>query len=72
MYSQQGSRFPVKSSERLNQMEVGFQSFSNNVQEVRACRLFASRISDQVPTYISWKLDSSTKGSDAFQITWPI
>ena len=37
--------------------------------------LFASRISHQVPTYISptymsWKLDPFSKGRDVFQITW--
>ena len=37
--------------------------------------LFASRISHQVPTYISptymsWKLDPFSKGRDGFQITW--
>ena len=34
--SQQGSRFPVASSERLKRMELGFQSFSNNIQEAGA------------------------------------
>ena len=31
---------------------------------------FASKISHQVPTYVSWKLDQFNKGRDAFQITW--
>ena len=32
--------------------------------------LFASRISHQLPTYISWKLDLHSHGRDAFQISW--
>ena len=32
--------------------------------------LFASRISHQLPTYISWKLDPYSQGRDAFQISW--
>ena len=36
--SQQGSRFPVASSERLQRMEVGSQSLSNNMQQVGASR----------------------------------
>ena len=34
MCSQQGNCFPVASSERLKRIEIGFQSFSNNMQEV--------------------------------------
>ena len=36
--SQQGSRFPAASSDRLKKMEVGSQSFSNNMQEIGASR----------------------------------
>ena len=36
--SQQGSRFPAASSDRLKKMEVGLQSFSNNMQEIGASR----------------------------------
>ena len=36
--SQQGSRFPVASSERLQRMEVGSQSLSNNMQQVGTSR----------------------------------
>ena len=32
--------------------------------------LFASRISHQLPTYISWKLGPYSQGRDAFQISW--
>ena len=32
--------------------------------------LFASRVSHQLPCYISWKLDPFSKGRDAFQISW--
>ena len=32
--------------------------------------LLASRISHQLPTYISWKLDLYSHGRDAFQISW--
>ena len=35
---QQGSPFPAASSDRLKQMEVGLQSFSNNMQEIGASR----------------------------------
>ena len=36
--SQQGNQFPVASSERLQRMEVGLQSFSINMQEMGASR----------------------------------
>ena len=36
--SQQGSQFPAASSDRLKKMEVGLQSFSNNMQEIGASR----------------------------------
>ena len=70
--SQQSSRFLVASSERLNQIEVRSKSFSNNMQEWQLpdIDLFASKISHQVPTYISWKFDPFSKRRDAFQITW--
>ena len=32
--------------------------------------LFASRVSHQVPAYVSWKLDPYSKGRDAFQMRW--
>ena len=32
--------------------------------------LFASRLSHQVPEYMSWKLDPYSKGRDAFQFSW--
>ena len=32
--------------------------------------LFASRVSHQLPTYMSWKLDPFSKGKDAFQSSW--
>ena len=32
--------------------------------------LFASRVSHQVPNYVSWKLDPYSKGKDAFQMCW--
>ena len=32
--------------------------------------LFASRVSHQVPAYVSWKLDPYSKGRDAFQTCW--
>jgi len=32
--------------------------------------LFASRVSHQLPAYMSWKLDPFSKGRDAFQVQW--
>ena len=32
--------------------------------------LFASRLSHQIPCYMSWKLDPFSMGRDAFQIKW--
>ena len=32
--------------------------------------IFASGVSDQVPAYMSWKLDLYSKDRDAFQILW--
>ena len=32
--------------------------------------VFASRVSHQLPSYISWKLDPLSKGRGAFQISW--
>ena len=32
--------------------------------------LFASRVSHQLPHYISWKIDPFSQGRDAFQISW--
>ena len=32
--------------------------------------LFASRVSHQVPAYVSWKLDPYSKGRDALQMCW--
>ena len=32
--------------------------------------LFASRVSHQIPNYVSWKLDPYSKGKDAFQMCW--
>ena len=32
--------------------------------------LFASRVSNQVPAYYSWKIDPFSKGQDAFQQDW--
>ena len=69
--SQQRSRFPVTSSERLKRMEVGSQCFSSNMQEVGASRhrSFCFQNFSSGPN-ISWKLDPFSKGKDAFQITW--
>ena len=32
--------------------------------------LFASKLSPQLPHYISWKTDPFSQGRDAFQISW--
>ena len=53
-----------------------FTNPNNNINQ-KICKYrgtpeidLASRISHQLPTYISWKLDPYSQGRDAFQISW--
>ena len=40
------------------------------VRETPEMDLFASRVSHQLPQYMSWKIDPFSQGKDAFQISW--
>ena len=64
--TQCGSRYSVEDSKGCKRVEVKSQDISEDLQ----IDLFASRMSHQLPTYISWKLDPYSQGRDAFQISW--
>ena len=40
------------------------------IRETQEMDLFASRVSHQLPMYMSWKIDPFSQGRDAFQISW--
>ena len=67
------SRIPSKCSKQVSQFpvanKVGSQSFQKICRklEVPDIDLFAFRISHQLPTYISWKLDPFSKGRGLFK-----
>ena len=48
----------------------------NNLHEIVSDKgtlemdLFASRVSHQLPQYISWKIDPFSQGRDPFQMSW--
>ena len=59
----------VKDSSEWKLSPVVFQNL-NKFWWTPDIDLFASRVSHQVPNYVSWKLDPYSKGKDAFQMCW--
>ena len=59
----------VKNSSKLKLDPKVFQKISR-IWWFPDIDLLASRIPYQIPTYISWKLDSFSKVRAAFQMTW--
>ena len=66
------SRFPVAVYGGLERMETKTADFSGTLQfkGTADIDLFASRVSRQLPCYISWKLDPFSKGRDVYQRSW--
>ena len=62
-----------------NPANKGFQWLETNstifgklcqIRETPQIDLFASRVSHQLPQYMSWKIDPFTQGKNVFQISW--
>ena len=63
---QKGGRHAVTNCERFKRMGIETSGLSKSLQILQ--NFFTSRVSQQVPAYVSWKLDPSSKGRDTFQM----
>ena len=70
--TQCGDRYLVQDNKGCKRVKVKCQNIpKDSKHKAKSERdLFASCISCQLPTYISWKLDPYSQGRDAFQISW--
>ena len=70
--SEQGSRFQSRTAKDSSQCKLKPQIFQSICQEWRKSNIdqYASRVSHQVATLMSWKLDPFSKSRDMFQISW--
>jgi len=67
------SRCSVSVSQEFERVEAKNRNFSKDCKSQgggAVMDLFASRLSRQVPSYLSWKVDPSSQGRDAFQHCW--
>ena len=69
--SQSRTRFWAPLSVRFKQKEVESNNFEVNILgSLNARHRFVSRVPYHIPTYLAWKPDSYSKGTDAFQQSW--
>jgi len=66
------SGFRITECKGLQRTETEGISLSTNMHKVGEStrNLFASRVSKQLPRYVSWKIDPYSIARDAFQINW--